>query len=53
MADRLFDIELFKDGPRFLAVSRPAEGAKREYKNQNFEDLLTELLTDIQESIVE
>lgn len=53
MSDRLFDIELFKDGPRFIARARDAEGTKREYKNQHFEDLLTELLTDIQEEIVE
>lgn len=53
MDERLFDIEVFKDGPRFIARARAQDGTKREYKNQNFEDLLTEMLTDVSEEIAE
>lgn len=53
MSERIFDIEVFKDGPRFIARARHADGTKREYKNQNFEDLLTEMLTDISEEVTE
>lgn len=51
MAERIFDIEVLKDGPRFIARARHLDGTKREYKNQNFEDLLTEMLTDISEDV--
>ena len=51
MTERIFDIEVFKDGPRFIARARHMDGTKREYKNQNFEDLLTEMLTDVGEEI--
>lgn len=53
MGERLFDIEVNKEGPRFTARARAKDGSKREYKNQNFEDLLTEMLTDVAEEIAE
>lgn len=53
MSDLVLDIEVFKDGPRFIARARTADGGKREYKNQSFEDLLTEMLTDLAEEIAD
>ena len=53
MTERILDIEVFKDGPRFIARARTEDGSKREYKNQSFEDLLTEMLTDLAEEIQE
>ena len=45
-------IEILKSGTVFLARSN-VNGTSREYKNHVLEDMLTELVVDLQEEILE
>ena len=51
--DILCQIEVLKDGHFFIARTITEGGAPKEYKNTVFEDLLTEMLTTLQEQLEE
>ena len=47
------NIEISKDGREYVARAHLAGGVIREYRNQVFEDLLTEMVIDLQEELAE
>lgn len=51
MSELLAHIEIMKDGHHFLATTETADGKEKEYKHTIFEDMLTEILTSIQENL--
>lgn len=46
-------IEIIKDGRDFVARAHLADGSIKEYRNQVFEDVLTEMVIDLQEELAE
>lgn len=46
-------IEISKEGREFVARANLCGGGTREYRNQVFEDLLTEMVIDLQEELGE
>lgn len=46
-------IEIIKDGKDFAARTHLSSGSIKEYRHQVFEDLLTELVIDLQETLEE
>jgi hypothetical protein len=51
MSDTLCQIEILKDGHFFIARTQTEAGGQKEYKNTVFEDMLTEMVTSLQEQI--
>ena len=46
-------IEIIKDGRDFVARPHLSNGSIKEYRHQNFEDVLTEMVIDLQEELAE
>jgi len=47
--DSLCQIELLKDGIEFKAKAYLPSGGLKEYRNTDFEEVLTEMIIDLQE----
>jgi len=46
-------IEIIRDGSDFVARVHLADGSSREYRNEVFEDALTEMILELQEELSE
>jgi len=44
-------VEIVKDGINFVARAHLPDGTVKEYRNEDFEDALTEMVIDLQEMI--
>ncbi len=51
MGEFVCHIDLVKDGQHFVARTETEGGEEKEYKNTVFEDLLTEMFLNLQETI--
>ena len=51
--DIVYNIEILKDGDYYVVVVHLANGSIREYRHQNFEDVITEMVIDLQEETSE
>jgi len=49
----VYNIEILKDGDFYVVVVHLANGSIRQYRHQNFEDVLTEMVVDLQEETSE
>lgn len=52
MSDSLCHIDIVKEGHFFVARTE-TEAGEKEYRNTQFEDLLTEMLITLQEQLVD
>ncbi len=46
-------IEIIRDGSEFVARVHLADGSSREYRNEVFEDTLTEMVLELQEELTD
>jgi len=53
MVETVCYVEIIKDGRDFVARVHLTNGSTKEYRNQNFEDVLTEMVIDLQEELGE
>lgn len=51
--DPVVNIEIIKDGMFFVARAQLSNGSTKEYRHQNFEDALTEMVIDLQDELGE
>jgi len=49
----VYNIEILKDGAYFIVGVHLTDGTIREYRHQNFEDVLTEMVIDLQDEASE
>ena len=49
----IYNIEILKEGDYFIVRVHLADGSIREYRHQNFEDVLTEMVIDLQDETSE
>ena len=45
----VYNIEILKDGDYFIVRVYLTDGSIQEYRHQNFEDVLTEMVIDLQD----
>ncbi|MCD6572123.1 MAG: hypothetical protein J7K62_02505 [Thermoplasmata archaeon] len=51
--EQVCSIEIVRDGKDFVARVRMSDGSLKEYRNQIFEDMLSEMVIDLQEELGE
>jgi hypothetical protein len=51
--DSVCNIEIIKDGEKFVARVHLANGSTKEYRHKNLEEVLTELVIAVQDEIDE
>jgi hypothetical protein len=51
--DPICNIEIIKDGVFFVARTQLANGKTKEFRHQNFEDVLTEMVVELQDELSE
>ena len=49
----VYNIEILKDGDYFIVRVYLTDGSIQEYRHQNFEDVLTEMVIDLQDEASE
>lgn len=50
---QICNIEIIKDGMYFVARVELSDGKNKEYRHQNFEDVLTEMVIELQDELGE
>ncbi|MEF8878934.1 MAG: hypothetical protein V5A64_00905 [Candidatus Thermoplasmatota archaeon] len=53
MEQTVCNIEIVKDGRDFVARALMSDGTRREFRNQVFEDVVTEMVIELQEEFSE
>ena len=51
--ETVYTIEILKEGDHFIVRVHLTDGSIREYRHQNFEDVLTEMVIDLQDETSE
>jgi hypothetical protein len=48
-----YHVEILKDGKHFVARIELPNGKKKEFRDENLEDVLTQMVTELQEELDE